>query len=186
MITPAKLGWMAAIIDLRGRVYVKANATRATRQITLQVLSKETRVVQEMCRLTGVKAEANVSRPLKDFMRRGCAEHCPEQHVHVSDAADERVMPETRKWVVTGVAMAVVINAIKPYMAFDHDWDGYVDEIMSNVDIQGRGGRAVATVVNRLITLGWPMPERVMELLEKEAMAAMAWHHGEEETEEAV
>ena len=165
MITPAKLGWMAGVIDLKGRVYIKANTQRrSTRQIVLMVESRLPGIIREFGALTGTTPEYKTDRPLKDFMRRSCSEHCPEAHVHVND---DRIMPSVYRWTITGIAMAVVVDALLPVLTEDKGFVELRDEILSTVDINGRGSAVVLSTLNRLMTLGWPMPAQVMQSLER-------------------
>jgi hypothetical protein len=170
MITPAKLGWMAGIIDLKGRVYIKTNSQRAegSRQIVLMVESRYPGIIREFSRLTGTNPESRLDKPLKDFMRRNCNEHCPEAHIHVND---DRIMPSVSRWTITGVAFAVVIDALMPVLTEEKGFPELRDEILAGMDLGGRGSSQVLTTLNRLMTLGWPMPEKVMQDLERRELA---------------
>lgn len=155
---------MAAVIDLRGRVYVKRNKQRAegSRQIVLMVESSRPAVIRKMATLTGTNPEARTERALKEFMRRACAEHCEEPHVHVGD---ERVIPAIQRWTATGVALAVVGEALAPFLAEDLGLPEYIAEIAGNIDLSGRGSGAQMATLLRMKELGWPMPELLREQL---------------------
>jgi hypothetical protein len=168
MITPAKLGWMAGIVDLKGKVYFKKNTQRTTPQVVLMVESRFPGIIRELGAMVGTRPEAMAIKPMKEFMRRGCAEHCTEPHVHVNDT---RTMPQVYRWTVTGIALAIVLSALEPVLTQDKGFQEVVAEVLAGVDMEGRGSGAVMSTVNRLITLGWPMPEEVAQILERKAIA---------------
>lgn len=161
MIPAVHLGWVAGVLDLRGRIGFKNNATRhGTRQVTLFVESKEYQVIQRLARLTGTKPDLRPQRPLKDFMRRNCAEHCPEQHVHVGDDFS-LAMPPMARWTVTGSALVIVLDNVLPYTEVNHDdWVAAAEEADAGASLNGRGAHAVLSSVRRLQALGWEIPAR--------------------------
>lgn len=171
MITPAKLGWMAGIIDLKGRVYIKQNQQRSTRQIVLMVESRLPGIVREFSRLTGTNPESRMDKPLKEFMRRSCNEHCPEAHVHVND---DRVMPSVHRWTITGTGLAVILESLMPILTEDKGFPELQQEILEGMDMEGRGSASVLSTLNRLMALGWPMPARVTEAIERRHLALKA------------
>jgi len=88
-------------------------------------------------------------------MRRNCAEHCPESHVHMRDVA----MPDTVRWSVTGVAAAVVLWNLMPYLSTSHEpWEWALGQCLKQARTAGRGSGAVKKTVMRLALLGWKMP----------------------------
>ncbi len=113
MIPDAKLGWMAGILDYHGLLIRKKNRTRATPQLVLMVESTKTSVVRELGRLTGSHAESRHNRLVKDWMQRGCTEHCPEPHIE-HEAPGPSFLPPVTRWTVTGAAMAVVLHNVIP------------------------------------------------------------------------
>ncbi len=182
MITPAKLGWMAGIVDLKGRIYFKKNQQRATPQVVLMVESRYPGIIRELGVMVGTKPEAMTAKPMKDFMRRGCAEHCVEPHVHVGD---DRTMPQVYRWTVTGIALAIVLDTLEPILTQDKGFREVVAEVLDGVDMDGRGGTAVMSTINRLITLGWPMPDQVTRILEHKQKALQVLSGGGEHEREA-
>lgn len=155
-IPPAQLGWMAGVIDLKGRIIRKKNKLRATPQLVLAVESAQLSVIKELGRLTGTSPE--ISRPagFKDgWDRRGCAEHCPDEHVHVAGWA----MPAASRWTITGMAMGVVLWNLSPLLR--NDERGLLDamnEALEGGMLIGRGSSATVTAVSRLQLLGWRLP----------------------------
>ena len=156
---------MAAIIDLKGRVYIKRNKQRAegSRQIVLMVESSRPQVIRKMAALTGTTPEARTARPLKEFMRRACNEHCVEPHVHVGD---ERELPAIQRWTATGVALAVIADSLLPLLTDDLGLPELIQEILGNADVSGRGSGAVMATLLRLKERGWPMPAPLQEQLQ--------------------
>lgn len=170
MITTAKLGWMAAVIDLRGHLVFKQNKERAqgSRQIVLVVDSKLPGVVRELCTLTGTKAEAKIERKMREFMRRSCNEHCPEAHIHVND---ERVMPGIYRWTITGMGLAIILESLLPLFVEEKGFQEIQEEILDGSYLSGQGSGAVMATVNRLRVLGWELPEKVAQELERRRLA---------------
>jgi len=150
-----KLGWMGAVIDLRGHLIEKKNQKRATPQYVLMAESKEIAVVRELSSLTGTRVELQASRPLKEFMKRACSEHCPESHVHVGD---DRTMPRIARWTITGASMATVLDNLLPYMVIDRGYEQVVEEIFESTVLVGQGSGMVRASLARLRELGWELP----------------------------
>jgi hypothetical protein len=160
MIPVNKLGWMAGIIDLKGRVIEKRNKTRNTRQLVLAVRSKEVFIIRELSSLTGTKPEFMSVKKLSDWMRKGCIEHCPEPHFHVGPYDDNWSMPATAQWTITGVAMATVLDNLSPYLLSDRGYQDAYEEITSQATLEGQGSGMTFKVLRRLKELGWELPEQ--------------------------
>lgn len=158
MLPAVTLGWVAGIIDLKGKLIYKANRTRATPQVVLHVESKEFGIIRELGRLTGTRPDAKIQRPVKDFMRKGCLEHCPESHVHVNDIGGEREMPPVARWTVTGAGMVVVISNVLPFLHVDRDWEAAIETVRADTVLDGQGSGAVLASLYRLRNLGWDLP----------------------------
>ena len=147
---------MAGVVDLKGRLVFKNNRQRATTQVVLMVETKEYAVVRQLSALTGTKPEQRDQRPLKEFMRRGCADHCPEAHVHVQD---EQVMPAIARWTVTGAGMVVVLDNLMPYLTIDRGYTEAMAQVRSVTTLEGQGSGAVLKSLRRLQEHGWELPE---------------------------
>lgn len=156
-VTAIDMAWLGGIVDFKGRVVYKKNHTRATRQVTLGVDSKQYPVIRRMCQLTGTKPEQRSSRPLSEMFRRACVEHCPEAHVHVD--REGLMMPGVWRWQVTGAAMATVLHNISHLLQVDCGYGALYDELIANVALMGRGSTEVANSLIRLRNLGWKLPE---------------------------
>jgi hypothetical protein len=170
MIPAPKLGWMAGIVDLKGRLVYKNNKMRATPQVVLTVESKEYPVVKALGALTGTRAEFRKAQPLKEFMRRACSDHCPEAHVHVSD---EREMPQIARWTITGAGMVVVLTNLMPYLTVDRGYGEAIEQVRQSTTLTGQGSGMVLMSLQRLQSLDWELPEDYAEALRK--------HLGEQE-----
>ncbi len=151
-----KFAWMAAVLDMKGTIIVKSNQTRATPQIVLMVESTNVGVVAELGRLTGSVIEPRESRFRPAWMRRGCITHCPEPAVEYPEQPD--YLPAQTRWTVTGAAAAIVLHSVIPYMVTDKGMQTALDEILGNVNLQGRSGNSARQAVARLARLGWPLP----------------------------
>ena len=171
MITNQELAWMAGIVDLKGRITYKRPKSRSTPQITLTVNSTMIPVVERMCRLTGTTPEIHTMRPLSETIRRGCIEHCPEQHIHVSV---DGLSPYALKWTVSGSSLLVVVHNLRPYLVIDQGYGPAEDEIKSALPLSGRGAQAILTSCNRLRSLGWQLPEFLEHALDKHLTRALA------------
>ena len=165
MISPIKLGWVAGVFDLKGRLIHKKNQMRATPQVVLMVETKEMAVVRELANLTGTRPEATERRPLKDWMRRGCSEHCPEAHFHGHEELEGLYMPAIARWTVTGAGMYVVLSNVLPYIQIDRGYTEAMDQVLGNTVLSGQGAHAVISSLRRLHGLGWEIPEDFKEVV---------------------
>ena len=93
-IAATTLAWMAGIFDLKALVITKHNNRRATPQLVLSVQSTNLGVIDRLAQLTGTAPEAR-ERRIKDWMRKGCVEHCPQAHVHSFMQGNEMPMAAT-------------------------------------------------------------------------------------------
>jgi hypothetical protein len=151
-----KLGWMAGIIDFKGRVVYKNNKTRKTLQIVLIVETKEMAIIRGLSELTGTSPELQSAQVKPEFMRRSCHEHCPEAHIHVGD--QDLVMPEIARWTITGAAMVVVLSSLLPFLRTDRGWTEAIESATNQTVFWGRGATAVRASLRRLQEIGWDMP----------------------------
>jgi hypothetical protein len=157
MIQPTKLGWMAGVIDLKGRVTEKDNKLRkSSKQTTMMVETREIHIVRELASLTGTIPETRQRAPLKEWMRRGCTEHCPEQHIHVEDT---REMPAMARWTISGSALAVVLYNLMPFLITQEEYKELYDRLIKEAPLHGQGSGAVVAAIRRLAYLGWDLPE---------------------------
>ncbi len=154
-ITLLDLAWFAGVLDLKGRLFLKANDTRKTKQITWAVESKELVVVRRLCDLTGTKPEGRRASPVSEIFRRNCTEHCPEAHTHV----DAPIMPTTMRWTATGAGFVIVHHNLKPFLQVDRGYDEVAEQIVKDPAVSARGSTAVMRTVARLDSLGWKLPE---------------------------
>lgn len=172
MITTQDLAWMAGIVDLKGRINRKQPKTRASAQITLSVTSTMIQVVERMCRLTGTAPEIQATKPLNEIIRRGCIEHCPEQHIHVG--GPDGFAPYAIKWTASGSSLLVVVHNLRPYLVIDQGYGPAEDEIRASLPLAGRGAQAILTSCNRLRNLGWQLPEILEHALDKHLERSLA------------
>lgn len=163
MIPAPKLGWMAGVVDLKGRLLYKNNRQRATPQVVLMVETKEYPIIKALGALTGTRAEFKKAQPLKDFMRRSCADHCPEAHIHVGD---EREMPQVARWTITGAGMVVVLTNLMPYLTIDRGYTEAIEQVRSATALEGQGSGMVMVSLQRLMVLGWELPDEYAKALQ--------------------
>ncbi len=167
MIPPGRLGWMAGIVDLKGRLVYKNNYQRVTMQAVLTVHSKEASVIRALSDLTGTKPDMRTAKPLADFMRRGCGEHCPEPHVHVLGEHDGIDMPPIGCWTITGAGLVVVLSELMPLLQVDRGWEQIIEDTTAATALDGRGSTQVLASLFRLKSLGWDMPAKFEDALDE-------------------
>lgn len=154
-ISMTSLGWMAGIIDLKGRLHRKANQQRATTQTVLTVDSKDPAIIRQLGALTGLKPEFKNTKSLHDFLRKGCHEHCPDPHVHVHD---REWIAEISRWTITGAGLVVVLDNLLPFLVLDKGYREAIDEIQKVTAYSGQGSGRVYATLSRLKALGWDLP----------------------------
>lgn len=167
-----KKAWAAGVLDFQGHIVAKANIKRAagSMQIVLYVDTSIDEIVTRLGEMTGSNIEAKrVHKIRAEWKRKGCAEHCPEEHVHVK----EFPMPLTARWVVTGSALAIVLWNLKPYLTTTREpWDWALIQCLKQLKLAGRGSPAVRETAIRLHSLGWDLPPMMQPLIPKELEAA--------------
>ena len=164
MISDADLGWIAAIIDMKGSVNIKNNKTRvnSTPQVVLRVNTTDKRIAERLSALTGTAPEPRETREVltgTDFLRRGCKEHCPESHIHVDEGG--HVFPASTRWTITGTAMGVVLWNVRKFMSTYPEYSQYMGLVFGNTVTSGQGSGQVRASVRRLKDLGWRIPSRI-------------------------
>lgn len=162
-VTTADMAWMAAVLDMKGRITLKQNKDRRTPQVVLHVDTKETRVARRLALLTGVAPEPH-EKQVTAFARRGCAEHCLEPHIHVDTKWQ---MPETTRWALTGAGAGAVLLTLRPYMVTYGDHAPAVTMILENLVTTGQGVGMVRSALDRLRELGWEIPKEIAEKMKE-------------------
>lgn len=157
------LAWVAGVLDLKGVVIRKNNKQRRTPQLVLYVESKNYGVVRELSGLTGTAPEIQ-ERQLKDWMRKGCAEHCPDAHVHVMENDYKWTMPAVARWSCSGAAAAVVLFNVLPFMRTDRGLEDSMNEMLDISATTGQGWGATKSALRRLRRLGWTLPPEYAKL----------------------
>lgn len=161
-VTAADMAWMAGVIDVKGTLLRKNNKTRRTPQVVLYLNIKDRRIARRLSALTGTAPEEHTRSQLPEgFLRRNCAEHCVTPHVHVGDEGYPWQMPVTTRWAITGIAAAVVLANLAPFMNTYGDYAGDVAGIIGSFAAEGQGSGAVRKTLLRLSSLGWQIPAAV-------------------------
>jgi hypothetical protein len=157
VITERDLGWMAGVMDLRGKTkLVRAPSRNERPLLAIYVESKELEVVDELGRLTGTKVtDPRESLLALSWERRGCGEHCPEPHVHVEVKASSA---PTSRWHITGAGAVIVLNSLIPRMRTNRGLSELLAEGIKLVPPSGRGRGAIDKTIMRMMKLGWPIP----------------------------
>lgn len=167
MIPVDKLAWMAGIIDLKGRIIRKNNKQRKTQQVVLMVETKIIPIIRELSTLTGTNPEYIQGSNVKEWLRKGCAEHCPERHVHVESTNDyPQMMPPHGRWTITGAGAAIVIYNLELFLVSDNGLPEMMHEVIEKTVLTGQGSAMVLTSIRRLSLLGWQLPEKFQVVME--------------------
>ncbi len=157
-ITVPQLGWMAGVIDMKGRTRKLTTKTRTSPMFTLMVETSNLPVVRRLAKLTGTRAQYSERKKLPESMRRGCVEHCPEAHNHVHP-----VIPTIGRWHVSGVGAIIVLDNLLPHFIDNaSQYAQFIDEALEFVTPAGkkRGRAAIDKSIRRLAALGFEvMPE---------------------------
>lgn len=164
-----KLGWVAGVLDLKGRVVTKKNRQRATPQFVLMVETKDAAIIRELCSLTGTHVEARAERKMPEWMRRPCAEHCPDKHEHVTgqQAPYDWKMPALSRWTATGAAAAVILYNVLPFSLANLGLEVALHSLIDQAALTGQGSGATFKAIRRMRDLGWDLPEKFEMALEK-------------------
>lgn len=172
-----KLGWVAGVLDLKGRVVTKKNRSRATPQFVLMVETKDMAVIRELCSLTGTQVESKPERKLPDWMRRPCAEHCPDKHEHVHMTSENRPydwrMPAMGRWTATGASAAIVLHNVLPYSLANLGLEVALHSLLEQAALTGQGSGATLKAIRRMRDLGWDLPEKFEAALNEEVSESL-------------
>lgn len=154
---------MAAVLDVKGTIVRKTNKQRKTPQIVLVVDSRHEPVINRLCEMTGTNPGFRAKQDIKKWMRKGCTDHCPEAHIHVTEHQDSHpeayMMPASYRWTITGAGMAVVFYNVLPFMTNRRDFNDAMQEAIDNTPLTGQGSGMVFSSLRRLEELGWDLPE---------------------------
>lgn len=155
MIPANKLGWMAGVVDLKGRVKMLNPPSRNRRpMLSVYVESREMAVIRELCSLTGTRPSVAPEKDAGAWDRKGCSQHCPEPHIHVNTT-----MPAVGRWHVTGAGAAIVLYNLLPFLLSDRGFTELMDKAISACPKSGQGRHAIDTTINRLEALSWEIPD---------------------------
>jgi hypothetical protein len=171
VVADADLAYMAAILDMHGRIRLKNNQSRATPQRVLVVQSSRHGIIRKLNDLTGTKAEPREGWKKAEWDSRGCIEHCPEAHVHHEGKTS---VPTVTIWTITGAAAAVILWNVIPFMTTSKgiEFEEAMNEILAEVAMLGKedarghrsGGQGWGVIRNsvvRLHRLGWKLPPAI-------------------------
>lgn len=157
----ATRGWVAGVLDLQGRIVTKKSKDRNNDRpaLCLTVRSKETAIVNRLMELTGTKPMPRHPDALEEWMRRPCAEHCPQMHSHVKSQAYFWQMPMVTEWTITGVGAAIVLHNVLPYVSTSGKLQDAYATAMANAVLSGQGSGQTRKTMLRMLALGWDLPK---------------------------
>lgn len=168
MAIPAPhLGWMAGVIDTKGRIRRVDTPHRKNTQLVLQVQTRHPGIVERLCGLTGTKSQQYGAKA-QIWERKGCGKHCPEAHIHI-----DQTLPATSVWHITGAGAAIVLYNLLPYLTSDKEQEKLLRDVYDWLPGEGkRGWHAVKQVIDRLAELGWQIPPQLIKRELEESTAA--------------
>lgn len=156
MITDKQAGWMAGVIDMKGRIKVVHVTGRKNPLLMLYVESVELDVIRELERLTGTNAQFREKAIPDEWVRRNCKEHCPEPHTHVHERSPE--MKESGRWHITGVGAAIILHNLSEDIVKNDGAAQLALSIIAMTTKRGRGWHTIVETRERLRALGWKIP----------------------------
>jgi hypothetical protein len=96
----------------------------------------------------GSVTRVRVGKGARDYVKGGCAAHCPEQHIHV--------VSETFRWSVTGAKATIVLMGVRAYVRLR---PARFDELIE----LGLAQEWRPQTVKDMKDLGWPVIDRPLE-----------------------
>lgn len=163
-----KLGWVAGVLDLKGKVITKKNKQRATPQFVLMVETKDRTIINELCSLTGTHVEVRDARTMPEWMRRPCTEHCPDKHEHVHSGRDyDWKMPPISRWTATGCTAAIILYNVLPFSLANIGMEVALHSLLDQAALTGQGSGATMAAIRRMADLGWELPPKFEEAVQK-------------------
>ncbi len=138
-------------------------AHRAEPNLRITVRSKQQALVARLAEMAGTSTSSREGGVVDAIARRGCIEHCPEQHIH-----HETKMPTIFIWEINGVGAAIVLYNIVDIMVTDRDLlVGFMERTLDMAPAPGaRGAAMVLKTTLRLRALGWAIPEKLSGYLQ--------------------
>lgn len=130
--------YLAGILDANAIFRVR-EVPGGTRLACVAVHGLPVPVLEVLAEATGTK----VTIVNRDYQRAPCADHCEEQHQHVSSVSG--------RWSVTGAKATVLIAAVLPFLRVQQ-------EAASEVLKVGLAAPRKPATFDKMATLGWPVP----------------------------
>lgn len=137
-LTERELAYFAGVIDVMGTMRVRD--VRGTELPFVEVNCPNLPLLEWLADKTGT----GVTKVRRDYKRNGCADHCPEPHVHIESSSG--------RWSVSGVRATVVLHNLLPYLQL---------QVETAMDVLAKGlwaPRKPATVT-KMTELGWATPD---------------------------
>jgi len=143
------LGWVAAVLELKGKVRRAKRPGGTPPQIVMRVQSTEQGLIATLGNRTGISSQ-RVPGAEATFSRKQCAEHCPEDHVHVTTPNS------IGRWELSGAGLGVVLDNCTPFFTYRAEEFALLQhEIWASSPGYGRGSGAIMRSLGRLMGLGW-------------------------------
>ncbi len=103
MIPESDLAYLAGVVDVLGRIWSRPSSNG--RRLPLLEINGNR---PELLAWLGEITSTDIIPTSRDYMRSGCEEHCPQQHVHT--------ISNSTRWSVTGAKATIVLFNIEPFI----------------------------------------------------------------------
>jgi len=110
VITAVDMAWVAGVMDARGTKYIRG-ADPAKSRWVMFYREEDAALAERFAPLIGVRTSAGAKA--REYVRKGCSEHCPLPHIHTQD------QPSNRGVVLEGSRLYVVLRNLNPFLATD-------------------------------------------------------------------
>lgn len=139
MLEPADLAYMAALVD-----NLAVLKTRQVNGSELPVVALTITRSEEAVRFLAQSTGSKVTPIVRQYNRKGCADHCEVAHLHVDTVG--------HRWQVTGVKATITLHGLLPYLRVQQDRARQLIEVGQSIGY-------ASSVVARMRELGWPIPD---------------------------
>jgi hypothetical protein len=133
------LAYAAGVIDTLGLLRVRTTDTGSELpSVTISTANGD---------LLKFLADSTGTNPFvvrRAYDKHRCLEHCEAPHEHIESV--------TSRWNITGVRATVMLNGITEYMRMQQDEARHLLAV-------GLGAPFKAATLQRMVSLGWPLPE---------------------------
>lgn len=132
------LAYLAGVLDFLAVLRVRTTP-QGSQLPYVGISSANLAALGRVATITGTK----ITQVERDYMRRGCDEHCAHAHQHI--------VSTTGRWSVTGSRATVVLFNTQPFLTRDLD-------LASELIQVGLSAPTKPAVAARMAAAGWELP----------------------------